>query len=96
MEQMLNQSLEQANQLWQVLETAQNQISQLEVLFAYYGSPEWREHFELDKKGQIPMHVPRGEVSEDGIYNVILDYREIVQTMRIIANNIEQAILPEE
>ncbi|WP_156806544.1 DUF4298 domain-containing protein [Streptococcus sp. S784/96/1] len=96
MEQILNQSLEQANRLGQALETTQNHISQLETLFAYYGSSGWRKHIELDEKGKIPYNIPRGVLSEDGIYNAILDYRELAQTMRILADRIDHAILPEE
>lgn len=96
MEQVLNQSIEQSNQLWQILETAQEHMPRLEALFAYYGSPEWREHFELDEKGEIPKHLPRGVLSEDGIYNAILDYRELVETMRTLADQIDRAILPKE
>ena len=42
-------------------------ISELE---AYYESIKWRKDFENDESGLLPKKLPRGVLSEDGIYSV--------------------------
>ncbi len=37
-------------------------------------SPLWREDFEADEAGELPKDLPRGILSEDGIYNALEDY----------------------
>ena len=50
-------------------------VSSLE---AYYGSVEWRRDFAADEAGILPKDLPRGVLSEDGIYNLLEKYRELV------------------
>ncbi|MCR5782856.1 MAG: DUF4298 domain-containing protein [Clostridia bacterium] len=45
----------------------------LAELEAYYTSGEWREDFEADEAGLLPPDLPRGVLSEDGIYNLLED-----------------------
>ena len=49
-------------------------ISELE---AYYESIKWRKDFENDESGLLPKKLPRGVLSEDGIYNLLEEYREV-------------------
>lgn len=49
----------------------------IEELSAYYGSDEWKEDFADDEAGLLPDDLPRGILSEDGIYNILENYREI-------------------
>ena len=46
------------------------------LLEEYYQSPLWREDFEADEAGEFPADLPRGVLSEDGIYNVLEAYGE--------------------
>lgn len=36
----------------------------------------WRADFEADEEGELPADLPRGVLSEDGIYNVLTEYVE--------------------
>lgn len=47
-------------------------IKQLE---AYYGSPEWKKDFADDEAGLLPKDLRRGVLSEDGIYNLLEQYK---------------------
>ena len=49
-------------------------ISELE---AYYESIKWRKDFESDEAGLLPKNLKRGVLSEDGIYNLLEEYREV-------------------
>ena len=53
---------------------AQADIRQLE---AYYGSNEWRQDFADDEQGRLPKDLKRGVLSEDGIWNVLVDNRQL-------------------
>ena len=50
---------------------------QIGELDAYYGSDEWKQDLADDEKGLLPSDLPRGVLSEDGIYNVLTDFREL-------------------
>lgn len=48
-----------------------------EALAAYLESPSWRTDFEADERGELPAELPRGVLSEDGIYNALERLREL-------------------
>ncbi len=50
------------------------------VLDAYYRSPLWLEDFEADEAGLFPDGMPRGVLSEDGIYNLMAEYEDRMNT----------------
>ncbi|MBR6369796.1 MAG: DUF4298 domain-containing protein [Bacteroidaceae bacterium] len=41
----------------------------------YYGSPEWFDDLKADEKGLLPDGLRRGVLSEDGIYDVLNEYK---------------------
>ncbi len=41
----------------------------------YYGSPEWFDDLKADEQGLLPQDLKRGVLSEDGIYNVLTEYK---------------------
>lgn len=72
MEQRLNRLLE-----WNKGDrTTTKEIIQEDVrlLDEYYKSPLWRKDFEADEAGELPKDLPRGVLSEDGIYNALENY----------------------
>jgi hypothetical protein len=46
-------------------------------LSKYYGSELWKQDFAADEAGVLPPDLKRGVLSEDGIWNLLSDYREI-------------------
>ncbi len=48
----------------------------IRLLGAYYGSAEWKQDFADDEAGLLPGDLPRGVLSEDGIYNLLERFRE--------------------
>ena len=40
-------------------------------LAAYYDDDAWREDFEDDESGRLPLDLKRGVLSEDGLYDVL-------------------------
>ena len=53
----------------------QDDIAALEQ---YYGSEEWKQDFAADEAGLLPADLKRGVLSEDGIWNLLSDVRELL------------------
>ena len=82
MESLLDKSTEVIARLEQALEdfaALQTDIAELE---AYYTSPQWRKDFEADEAGKLPKDLKRGVLSEDGIWNVLNEYKRLMETIK--------------
>ena len=55
-------------------EAVQDDIAALEQ---YYGSEEWKQDFAADEAGLLPADLKRGVLSEDGIWNLLSDVKEL-------------------
>jgi len=55
-------------------EAVQEDIAALEQ---YYGSEAWKQDFADDEAGLLPSDLKRGVLSEDGIWNLLSDAREL-------------------
>ena len=81
MEGLLDKSTEVIARLEQALKdftALQPDIAELE---AYYTSPQWRKDFEADETGKLPKDLKRGVLSEDGIGNVLDDYKRLKEVV---------------
>jgi len=56
------------------LESIKEDVAELSK---YYGSDLWKQDFAADEAGILPPDLKRGVLSEDGIWNLLSDYREI-------------------
>ena len=54
-------------------------------LIDYYGSPQWMRDYEADEQGKISPDIKRGVLSEDGVYDLILDYKELLLDLLSVA-----------
>ena len=63
-------------------ETAQDDIA---ALNEYYGSEAWRQDYADDEMGLLPEDLKRGVLSEDGIWNLLTDCRELNECLRLMA-----------
>jgi len=55
-------------------EAAQEAIKSLDD---YYGSDLWKQDFADDEAGRLPADLKREVLSEDGIWNLLADIREL-------------------
>ena len=69
-------SMREAERLLCAKENADRLQSLISELKAYYTSDEWKRDFAADEAGLLPKKLPRGVLSEDGIYNLLETYRE--------------------
>ena len=54
--------------------------SLMKELEGYYLSYEWKKDFEADEEGLLPKELKRGVLSEDGIYDLLEEFRELTNT----------------
>lgn len=72
---------------------AQEAISELSQ---YYGSSQWKQDFADDEAGRLPTNLKRGVLSEDGIWNLLADNRELMERMQNVINESGREILKEK
>ena len=78
MEQRLDRASSAVMELSTALEKyneAQDDIAQLS---AYYSSDDWKQDFAADEAGELPPSLRRGVLSEDAVWNVLSDNRELL------------------
>ena len=49
-----------------------------------YYEGDWRSDFEADERGELPVDLKRGVLSEDGLYNLLTQYdiyRKLLETL---------------
>ena len=61
------EGLEQALERWEACRPA------LEELAAYYDGGDWLSDFTADEAGLLPEDLKRGVLSEDGLYDLLLE-----------------------
>ena len=57
------------------------------ALSDYYDSDDWKRDFADDEAGRLPAGLKRGVLSEDGIWNLLDDNRELLERIREIIND---------
>lgn len=48
----------------------------------YYDSGAWCEDFEADEAGLVPPELKRGVLSEDALYDMLMEHEEVKKKMR--------------
>ena len=49
----------------------------LALLDEYYTSGEWLEDYEADEAGLLPKDMKRGVLSQDGLYDLLEEWRDL-------------------
>lgn len=57
------------------------------TLSDYYSSNEWKQDYADDEAGLLPKDLKRGVLSEDGIWNLLSDWRELEERLRSSREN---------
>ena len=58
---------------------------QIHALAGYYDGGDWREDYEADEAGILPADLKRGVLSQDALYDLLSDNRELLLRMTEIA-----------
>ena len=81
MEKCLDDSRKAVDSLAHALEMYRDVQGKLRELSSYYGGEEWRKDFADDEAGRLPAGLKRGVLSEDAVYDLLNDNREILDDM---------------
>ena len=68
--------LEAALDKWEVTQEA------IAALEEYYGSDLWRQDYADDEAGLLPAELKRGVLSEDGVWNLLTDAKELNKRLK--------------
>ena len=82
MERRLNQALAAVKRLELALEKYEAAQDDIAALGEYYGSDLWKQDLADDEAGRLPNDLKRGVLSEDGIWNLLTDCKELKERMR--------------
>ena len=77
MEERLDRASEAVMALSAALDKYMEAQEAIAELGRYYGSYEWRRDFAADEAGLLPTDLKRGVLSEDGVWNVLADCRDL-------------------
>lgn len=77
MERNLVRAKTAMRQLSTALDKYLNVQEAIEALNTYYSSDVWKQDFADDEAGLLPADLKRGVLSEDGIWDLLTDYKEL-------------------
>ena len=87
----MEQLMERASAAVMTLSAAIDQYTEAQEAIAalskYYGSREWKKDFADDEAGRLPRNLKRGVLSEDGIWNLLADNRELMERLQPLIPN---------
>ena len=88
MERRLEEATAAVRQMEEALERYEAVLEDVTALEAYLGSEEWRQDLADDEKGLLPQELKRGVLSEDGIWNLLEDNRDVAIMMQTLADKL--------
>ena len=83
MEQLFDLAKEAMEEPTMDLATYQKTQEAIAVLSEYYSSEEWKQDYADDEAGLLPKDLKRGVLSEDGLWNLLTEWKEM-ESQRII------------
>ena len=87
MEQRLERALEAVREMEAALERYEAVQEDIRILDTYLGSEDWKADFAADEAGLLPAELKRGVLSEDGIWNLLENWRELEERIRCLPLN---------
>ena len=89
-ESCLDASEKAIRELSEALSTYEKVQLQYRKLSDYYGSDQWMQDYADDEEGKLPRDLKRGVLSEDGVYDLITENRELlVRMLRLVTSALE-------
>lgn len=88
-EERLDNILESIKELEKALEIFKNNQKNIKLINKYYGSKNWFKDKEYYEQGKI-SNIKAGVLSEDAVWNMLDDIKDITNEMKMIIKNIEK------
>ena len=87
MENILDQTETVLAQVRTALEQYQELESSLNELEDYYSNGQWSVDFQDDSAGKLPPNLKRGVLSEDGVWNMLVERDSLLYQMEKIVEH---------
>ena len=81
MEERFDRVLDAVKKLSDALEAYESVMDDLNALNDYYGSEEWKQDLADDEAGLLPQDLKRGVLSEDGVWDLLSDNRDLLDEL---------------
>ena len=88
MEQHLDRASQAVIRLSAALDDHAETQEAIRELSAYYGSNDWKQDYADDEQGLLPHDLKRGVLSEDAIWNLLEDSRNLNFRMQELVGNL--------
>ena len=88
MEERLDRASQSVMKLSAALDEYAEAQEALRELEAYYGSEEWKQDFSADEAGRLPKNLKRGVLSEDAVWNLLEDSRDINRRLQQLSQTL--------
>ena len=82
MERHLNRATAAVKRLEAALDKWEDAQEAIAALEEYYGSDLWKQDLADDEAGRLPADLKRGVLSEDGIWNLLTDARDLTARLK--------------
>ena len=90
MEACLDASEQAIRELSEALSAFEEVQTKYRQLSDYYGSDQWMQDYEDDEAGKLSKDLKRGVLSEDAVYDLITENRELlVRMLRLVTSALE-------
>lgn len=81
MEDALHEAVACVDELQKALDRFETVLPKIKALTGYYESSLWLKDYEDDEAGKIPPDLPRGVLSQDGVYHLLTDIQDVQAAM---------------
>ena len=85
MESAMRRVQQAADGLDAALQAFASVLQDVAALRSYYGSADWKRDFSDDEAGLFDAHLPRGVLSEDGVYDLLDTIKKLRDRMRSLS-----------
>ena len=69
-----------AKQAPEKMKSDQECVRMMNELASYYEGGQWLRDYETDEKGLLPKELKRGVLSQDGVYNLISEFADMISS----------------
>ena len=77
MEERLDRAEKAVREAEKALDDYNSALDDIKALAAYYASEQWMRDFDADAAGKLPEDLKRGVLSEDALFDLFAEEREV-------------------
>ena len=95
MEERMVRAGEAVSALSRALEAYRQVLPDIRILEEYLGGDDWRADFAADEAGLLPPELPRGVLSQDGLYDLLEEHDLLLRRLGEAAEGFPETEAPD-